>query len=216
MGPKLKTQYGSVSIYCQMTNSKLPRRHAKSKPLFAESTLLPEDLPDDDLDTIVTGSPGDLVVVTHRDDFTTKDLASDLAAGKVTLRGSTDTGSGLPSGAATRNDVDGAERLVSKIAGWPGFGTGAGGCERGEELGLLGTGGGGWIGCQVKDDLALAGTIVCWDFEGHKSAGIFAVVPCMAGNRGLANIEVDGAVFGMVSRSVGGKDGLKGSISTDG
>ena len=106
--------------------------------------------------------------------------------------------------------------LVSKIAGWPGVGAGACGCERGEELGLLSTGRVGWVGCQVKDDLALTGAIVRWDFESHKSAGIFAVVPCVAGNRGLADMEVDGAVIGMVSRSVGGKDGLKGSKSTDG
>ncbi len=111
--------------------------------LSHEKLLLPKDLPDDDLDTIVFGSPRDLVVVTHGGDFTTEDVAGDLAAGEVALSSSTITGAGVPGGTAAGDHIDGAEVLVAKIAGRPGVGAGTGGCERGIELGLLGTGSGG-------------------------------------------------------------------------
>lgn len=76
-------------------------------------------LPNEDLDTVLTGGPGDLDVVALRDDLTAVDLTGDGRAREIALGGGAGAGSCLPGGTTIGNDVDGAEVLVAEIARGP-------------------------------------------------------------------------------------------------
>lgn len=108
-------------------------------------------LPNEDLDTVLTGGPGDLDVVALRDDLTAVDLTGDGRAREIALGGGAGAGSCLPGGTTIGNDVDGAEVLVAEIARGPCRGRCSGRSQRCEDLSLGGPGHAGAGTLEVED-----------------------------------------------------------------
>lgn len=77
----------------------------------------------------MTSRPGDLDVVTLRNDLTTVDLTGDGGAREIAVGGGTRAGTGLPGSTTVGDNVDGAEVLVSQVTRGPALGIGISGSQ---------------------------------------------------------------------------------------
>lgn len=171
---------------------------------------MPPDLPNEDLDTVLTGGPGDLDVVALRDDLTAIDLTGDGRAREIAVGGGAGAGSCLPGGTAVGDDVNGTQVLVAEIARGPGRGRGSGRSQRCEDLGLGGPGHAGAGIHEVEDQLALVGSVLLVQREGHEGGDVGASVVGAARDETGGCVEVDGAGLAVVLRCEVWEDGGKG------
>jgi len=149
-------------------------------------------LVDDDLGTVDAGNPGDLDIVTDRDDLTTEDLTGGDRTRELAV------GTGLDGGVAANVDLESTEVVVTEVALGPRRGAFGGRGNRGKDVGLLGPRGPRGRGRHVEDKLTLLGGVLRGDLERDQSGGVAAVIPRVAGDGNLVDIVVDGAVVTVV------------------
>lgn len=159
------------------------------------------------LDTILTGGPGDLDLVTLGDDLTAKDLAGHQGTREESVGRGGGSGPDLPHGLAAGDDVDGADVLVPQVARGPGGGAGRGGREAREQLGLERTRGVRARGLEAERHPAPVLRVLRGDGEGDDGRRVGAAVGVRPGHKAASRVEVDRARRHVVLGSVLGIDG---------